>query len=440
MASPAAILQVFVNANTKVASAQLAAFEKQLQGVGKTSTATGAGMGKFTKGAAAAGTGIAAFGVAAAVAGKQLYDLGKQFDDAYDTIRTRTGATGKELDKLKRDFRSVATQVPEDFKTVGAAIGGLNQRLGLTGKPLREISTQMLNLSRLTGTDLDSNIKSVSRAFVDFEVPVKRQKRSLDGLFRLYQKSGASVDELASSVQQFGSPLRTLGFSFEEAAAMFANFERAGVNTQTMVPGLKLAIGNLVKPTDDFAKTMRQLGVSAEQPGPALREIMDLLGAGGNLSNVQKMSLAMQVFGKRAGADMAEAIKQGRFNLDEYLKVFRKGDTINKAARDTNDFSENMRIFGNRLKVAVRPAAEAVFNAMGKLSKFLAGPEGRKGIKIISQAFKIAFAGIKFAVGPMVKVVVAGFKAVRAGVRFIKSMRSKTPTARWPALSTRSSA
>jgi TP901 family phage tail tape measure protein len=261
MASPAAILQVFVNANTKVASAQLAAFEKQLQGVGKMSAATGGGMGKFTKGAAAAGTGIAAFGVLAGIAGKQLYDLGKQFDEAYDTIRVRTGATGKELEKLKRDFRAVATTVPDDFKTVGEAIGGLNQRLGASGKPLRQLSTQMLNLSRLTGTDLDSNIKSVSKAFVDFEVPVKRQRRSLDGLFRLYQKSGASVDELASSVQRFGSPLRTLGFSFEEAAAMFANFERAGVNTQTMVPGLKLAIGNLVKPTDQFANTMRQLGV-----------------------------------------------------------------------------------------------------------------------------------------------------------------------------------
>jgi TP901 family phage tail tape measure protein len=422
MASPAAILQVFVNANTKVASAQLAAFEKQLQGVGKTSAATGAGMGKFTKGAAAAGTGIAAFAVAAGVAGKQLYDLGKQFDDAYDTIRVRTGATGKELEKLKRDFRAVATTVPDDFKTVGEAIGGLNQRLGATGKPLRQLSTQMLNLSRITGTDLDSNIKSVSRAFVDFEVPVKRQRRSLDGLFRLYQKSGASVDELASSVQRFGSPLRTLGFSFEEAAAMFANFERAGVNTQTMVPGLKLAIGNLVKPTDEFAKTMRQLGVDAQKPGPALRQIMDLLGPGGNLNSVQKMSLAMEVFGKRAGADMAEAIKQGRFNLDEFLKAFERGDTINKTAKDTNDFSENMKIFGNRLKILVRPAAEAVFNGMTKLSEFLASPEAKKGIKMLGQVFKTTFQVIKFLVKPLVKTVVGGFKAIKAGIRFIKDI------------------
>ena len=161
MASPAAILQVFVNANTKVASAQLAAFDRQLSTVGKSSAATGVSMGKFTKGAAAAGAGIAAVGVAAAVVGKQLFDLGKEFDDAYDTIRVRTGATGKELEKLKRDFRGVAQTVPDDFQTIGEAIGGLNQRLGATGKPLRQLSTQMLNLSRLTGTDLDANIKAV---------------------------------------------------------------------------------------------------------------------------------------------------------------------------------------------------------------------------------------------------------------------------------------
>ena len=422
MASPAAILQVFVNANTKVASAQLAAFDRQLSTVGKTSAATGVSMGKFTKGAAAAGTGIAAVGVAAAVVGKQLFDLGKEFDDAYDRIRVGTGATGKELEKLKRDFRGVAKNVPDDFAQVGDAIADLNTRLGLTGKPLRQVSIQMLNLSRLTGTDLKANIKAVSRAFVDFEVPVRKQRKSLDGLFRLFQRSGATVEELATSVQRFGSPLRTLGFSFEEAAAMFANFERAGVNTQTMVPGLKLAIGNLVKPTDDFAASMRQLGVDATKPGPALRQIMDLLGPGGNLSNVQKMSLAMQVFGKRAGADMAEAIKQGRFDLDQFLKVFREGDSINKAAKDTNDFSENMRIFGNRLKVLVEPAANAVFNAMSKLSAFLAGPEGRKGIQIVGKAFSLVFKGIRMTVGPVIKAVVNAFRGVRGAVRWIRSI------------------
>ena len=374
MASPAAVLQVFVNANTKVASAQLAAFDRQLSGVGKTSAATGGSMGKFTKGAAAAGAGIAAVGAVAVVAGKQLYDLGAQFDEAYDTIRVRTGATGRELDRLKGSFKSVAKEVPNNLADVGVAIGDLNTRLGLTGKPLERMAESMLNLSQITGDDLEGNIKAVSRSFVDWEVTIPKQTRYLDGMFRVSQASGASISELADSVQKFGSPLRQLGFEFDEAISMFASFERAGVNTQTMVPGLKLAISNLTRPTETLAEQMAKLGIEAGKPDVALRRIFKLLGTSSNLSQIEKTGLAMDVFGKRAGADMAEAIKQGRFELDKFLKIFRdnQGDSINKAAADTRDLSENLAILKNRLSVLVEPLAMGLFNALGNVSRVLA--------------------------------------------------------------------
>jgi TP901 family phage tail tape measure protein len=373
MASPAAILQVFVNANTKVASAQLAAFQKQLHGVGKTSAATGVGMGKFTRGAAAAGTGIAAFGVAAAVAGKQLYDLGRQFDQAYDTIRVRTGATGRELESLKRVFKETAKDVPSDFDQIGVAIADLNTRLGLTGKPLERMAENMLNLSQITGDDLETNIKAVARSFVDWEVAVPKQTKYLNGMFRVSQASGASIAQLSEEVQRFGSPLRQLGFEFDEAVSMFASFERAGVNTQTMVPGLKLAISNLTRPTETLAEQMGKLGIQAGKPDKALRQIFDLLGKGSTLSQIEKTGLAMDVFGKRAGADMAEAISQGRFEVDKFLNLFRdnKGDTIKKAADETYDFSENVMILRNNLKIYLEPAANDVVVALDEMSRAL---------------------------------------------------------------------
>jgi len=378
MASPAAVLQVFVNANTKVASAQLKAFHGQMLGVGKTSAATGAGMGKFTKGAAAAGAGVAALGVAAVVAGKQLYDLGVEFDEAYDKIRVGTGATGRELEKLKGNFKSVAKTVPNEFGEVGTAIADLNTRLGLTGKPLERMAENMLHLSNVTGDDLEGNIKAVSRAFVDWEVTVPQQTRYLDGMFRISQQSGASISQLAESVQKFGSPLRQLGFDFAEAVSMFASFERAGVNTQTMVPGLKLAISNLTRPTENLAEQMGKLGIEAGKPDVALRQIFDLLGSDSSLSRIEKTGLAMDVFGKRAGADMAEAIKQGRFEVDKFLRIFRdnQGDTIRKAADETYDFSENVKILGNNLKVFLEPAANAVFVALDDVTRAL-----RQGLK-----------------------------------------------------------
>lgn len=330
-------------------------------------------LGKMGKaGGLAIGAALAA-AVGGAAVTKALYDLGKQFDDAYDKIRVGTGKTGKQLQGLEKDFKKVYSTVPAGMDDVATAISGLNQRLGLTGKPLQKLTRQVVELSRITDTDLESNVRGISRAFVDWEVPVKKQTKTLDGFYRLSQKSGAAVADLTSDVQKFGSPLRTLGFGIEDAASMFAVFEKAGVNAQTMVPGFKLAIGNLVKPTADLKETLEGLGVAVGNPKKGLRQVMGLLGSNSNLKSIEKISLAMDVFGKRAGADMAEAIKQGRFNLAAYIKEFESGnDAIMKSAKSTNDAGENLTIFWHKLQVALEPYSEAVYKAVGDISEALA--------------------------------------------------------------------
>lgn len=324
---------------------------------------------RFSKLGKVAGVGLAA-GLAAAGVGKVLYDIGAEFDDAFDKIRTGTGATGKELEKLKGNLKNVVGTVPADIGSVGDAITELNKRLDLSGKPLERMSKQMLQLSKVTDTDLKGNIESVSKAFQDWDVNVKAQRKTLDGFFRVSQESGAGVAELAQQVQQFGSPLRQLGFDLDEAVSMFATFEEAGVNTSTMVPGLKLAISNLTRPTETLAGTMKDLGIAVGDPEKALQQIFDLLGDGSKLSDIDKTGLAMDTFGKRAGADMAEAIRQGRFEVDDLLKTFKSGDeTIAKSERQTRDFSEQWQMFVLTLKKEVEPVATEVFGAVGKLMK-----------------------------------------------------------------------
>src|SRR5687767_14848828 len=95
-----------------------------------------------------AGAGLAG-GIVAAGVGKGLFDIGKQFDEAFDTIRTGTGKTGKELKGLEGDFKSVFSSLPVSMNDTAAAVTGLNQRLGITGKPLQRLSRQILQLSRI---------------------------------------------------------------------------------------------------------------------------------------------------------------------------------------------------------------------------------------------------------------------------------------------------
>lgn len=295
---------------------------------------------------------FAAIVTAGGAAAKALYEIGEAFDGAYDTIRVQTGATGVEFAKLQNDVRAIAATVPSNFGDIGTAVAAINSRLELTGPPLRSLAADFLNLSRMTKTDLATNIQTVTRALGDWDVAQGDQSETLNKFFRASQASGASVSDLAEQVVGFGAPLRQVGFGLDQAIAMFAMFEEAGVNTQTMMPGLKFALKSFYKEGKD--------------PGEELTKTF-----AGIRDGTIETSEALDIFGQRAGADMVEAVRQGRFELDDLTAALGHGDTIQAAAKDTRDFSEAWTIFKNRVMLKLEPIAIRVFDKLGELTETL---------------------------------------------------------------------
>ena len=329
--------------------------------VGITSASRWGKMGKAA-GAALAG------GLAAAGAAKALYEIGEAFDDASDKIRVGTGATGKRLKKLEGDFKNVVKGVPTDFDTASTAIADLNTRLEITGKPLQKLSKQFTELSRITDTDVGENIQTVTRLFADWSIKTGEQSKTLDELFRLSQSTGVEISTLSDLMVQFGSPLRQLGIDFDMAAAMFGKFEKEGVNIQTLMPGLRFALKTLSGATPEVTAELEKLGIATGDPEKGLRQVFEQIENAGNAAKANQ--LAFKVFGVRAGPDMAAAIREGRFELDDLMKTMEDGDeTIRKAGRQTMDFAEEWQLLKNNFAVAVEPAATRVFNELGEAMK-----------------------------------------------------------------------
>ena len=301
---------------------------------------------------------VAAVGGAAIAAGiaigtKALLDLGESFDEAYDTIRIGTGATGEALAGLQDDFKAVFADVPADMATVGTAIADLNTRLGLTGKPLQDLSAQFIDLSRITGTDLATNINHVTRVFGDWQISADQQAGSLDAMFRAAQASGIGFDDLTTSVVKFGAPLRNLGFGFDESLALLSQFDKAGVNTQTVFGGLRQGIGKLAKDGEAVPETFRRVVDSIEKMGPG----------------TEATALAIELFGARSGPDLADAIAGGKFAIDDMFAAITEGeDTVRGAAKDTDDWRESLTRLKNKALVALEPIATGLFNALGWLA------------------------------------------------------------------------
>ncbi len=301
-------------------------------------------VGGFSKATVAASAGLAVGGL--------LAKVGSDFDAAFDTIRVGTGATGQALEGLKADFREVARSVPADFGMVGTAISDLNTRLGLTGEPLQQLSTQMVELSRITETDVGTNIEAISRSFGDAGIATEDFSSTLDALFRASQATGPSVQRLAELGVKYGAPMRQFGFSFEESAALLGKFEKEGVNTELVMGSLRIALGKLSRAGKDPVEGLNQSIEAIKNAGSA----------------AEANSLAFQLFGARAGADVAAAIREGRFEIDELFDTVKNGeDTITGAADDTNDLAESFNLLKNRLLVDLEPAAVKVFDALGEM-------------------------------------------------------------------------
>jgi TP901 family phage tail tape measure protein len=326
-------LEVVLAGDAKGAQHAFAQTEKSAKGMGKSVLAAGAVVA-----AAAAGAAVG------------LFKIGSAFDEQYDKIRVGTGATGDALKGLQGDFKAVLTSVPTDFASAGTAIADLNTRLGLTGKPLQDLSAQFLELSRITETDVSSNIANLTRVFGDWGIEAGDQAGTLDKVFRAAQATGASIDGLSTKVVQFGAPLRQLGFSFDESIAILGKFEKEGVNTELVLGSMRQALGRMAKAGEDPIKTFRRVTEQIKSTGSA----------------GEANALALELFGARAGPDMAAAIREGRFELGDLLSTISGGsETIMKAGADTQDFSEKWQMFKNRVLVALEPVAMRVFDALG---------------------------------------------------------------------------
>lgn len=287
-----------------------------------------------------------------------LGKLGSDFDSAYDTIRSTTGKTGAAFTGLQKDFKAAVVDLPASFGDVSKALAELNQRTGLTGAGLVDLTKQIVMLGKLTGIDTSTLIQTTTRVFGDWNIATKDQTKALDELFRASQATGIGVDVLAGTVVQFGAPLRQLGFTFEESISMLAKWEKEGVNTELVLGGLKKALGAAAKAGQDPVKALDKLIASIKNAG----------------SVAKANSIAVAALGVKAGPDFAAAVREGRLDFQSLMDTVTNGsDTIAKATTDTADFSEMLQELRNRAFVALEPAATAVFQALNQGADALKG-------------------------------------------------------------------
>lgn len=359
---------------------------KVFESMGPKLTKMGDGLKSIGKGLMI-GVTAPVLGIAAA-SGKAFAEV----DKGLDTVTQATGATGSELKKLQNSFKDVYGNFPADAETVGGVLGEVNTRLGFTGKELENATESFLKFSHITGSDGVQAVQLITRAMGDAGIEASEYQSVLDMVAKAAQASGISVDTLADSITKYGAPMRAMGFEMKESIALFSQWEKSGVNTEIAFSGLKKAISNWGKagknPREEFKKTLAEI-----------EKTPDIASA---------TSLAIEAFGAKAGPDLADAIKGGRFSYQEFLKTIEESQgTVNQTFKDSESGSERFKVAMNKLKLVgadVWASIESAFApVMEELIKKLSiAVDWFSNLSDGSKRSIVIFGGIAAAIGPVV--------------------------------------
>ena len=363
-------------------SAQLKEWGDKLQSVGGKMKDVGGDMTKYIT---APIVGVGAASVAA----------WKEVDEGLDIVTKKTGASGEALEDMQNRARDIAKSIPTDFATAGTAVGEVNTRFGLTGDALQDLSEKFIKFAEVNDTDVSSSIDNVQSMMAAWGVETEDAGLMLDLLTKAGQESGASVDTLSQQLMQNKSALDDMGLSLDESVDLLANCSKNGIDTSSMLAGLKKAMQNSAKEGKSSAEAFAEL---QEQ----------IVNAG---SDAEASQIAMELFGNKAGPAIADACRDGRLSLEDL--GYAMGDlagTTDETFENIQDPLDQMTPIINTLKDTgaqiISDLGPTIVDILGVLAEkvsqlnewWMSLDESQKNI-----IFTIA--GVLAAIGPVLSVV-----------------------------------
>lgn len=280
--------------------------------------------------------------------GKASVDAFKEVDVGLDTIVKKTGASGDTLEEMEEIFDRIASTVPSDLDQIGSAIGEVNTRFGVSGDELESLSTSFLKFARLNDTDVSSAIDSVQKSMATFGIATEDAGLFLDTLNKVGQDTGISMSTLTSSIVSNGSYLKELGLNAASSATFLGKLEKSGIDTSAVMTGLKTAIKN----ASAEGKPLNQ----------ALIELEDSIkNAGSSTEATQK---AIELFGSRAGVQLATALQDGTISLVELANTTTQLDdalgNVDGTFETTISGTDTFKTASNQLKLTLGELGDTI--------------------------------------------------------------------------------
>lgn len=308
----------------------------------------------------AIGTGLVGAALLAplAVAAKQAMN----YETSIASLSAITGATGAQLQVFKSKVEDVGNSTKKSFIDVAKAFelaGSAMPELLGNADALAKVSEASIVLSKASGEELESSIRSLTGTMNQFSLGADQSQRTINVLAAGAKVGAASIAQTAESMVNFGSVAAGANMSVEQAVGaiqVMSKYSLFGAEAGTKLRGslLKLQQAGLGYASGQFAINDALAEAKAK---------MDKLATA-----KQKDALLQKMFG-------AENISTGRILLSNIalLGEYTKGVTATSEANiqagiKTNTAAEKYAAMQNQIQNLTIKIGEVLLPVLNKLA------------------------------------------------------------------------
>ena len=363
--------------------------------------------------------------------------VASDFDSAMSGVKAISGATGEEFDALRAKAIELGGSTAFSANEVAVAMTEM-AKAGWDSQQILDGMSGVLDAAAASGEDLGTVSTIVADAMTGFGMEAKESTRVADLLTQAANSGTIGINDLGESFKYIAPVAGSMGLSIEDVTTALSAMSQSGIKGSQAGTSLRGVLTRMVKPTDDVAAAMDELGIVLTNSDGSFKSLDQILsemrGSFSGLTDEQKTYYAATLAGQEGMSGLLSLLNMSQ---EEYDEIAASMDNAGGVAKETAEIMrDNLsadveELMGSLESLAITlaslivPALRDFVQWLTQLiNKFTAlSPETQKTI--------LTIAGIAAAIGPVILVigklvtavgsVVTAFGKIKAAIPAIKA-------------------
>lgn len=337
--------------------------------------------------------------------------VASDFDSAMSGVQAISGATGEEFDALRAKAIELGGETAFSANEVAKAMTEM-AKAGWDSQQILDGMSGVLDAAAASGENLGIVSTIVADAITGFGMEAKESARVADLLTQAANSGTIGINDLGESFKYIAPVAGSMGLSIEDVTTALSAMSMAGIKGSQAGTSLRGMLTRMVKPTDDVAAAMDELGIVLTNSDGTFKSLDQILsemrGSFSGLTDEQKAYYAATLAGQEGVSGLLSLLNMSQKEYDEIAASMDNAGGVAKEtaevmrdnlSADVEELMGSLESLAITLASLIVPALRDFVQWLTQLiNKFTAlSPETQKTI--------LTIAGIATTIGPVLLVL-----------------------------------